>query len=338
MKIIHIANFHLNKFGSTFYYTDRKISNGFIRSGHYVYDFSYRDEARNASLLKRKKMGAKKMNKRIIELCYNINPDFIMFGKAEMVNIETLRTIKQSFPKIKTALWHVDAIYYDKEIKHITNQLEFLDAVFITTGGKNLDIIRNQYPQKTFFFPNPVDSSIDYHKNFLYEKFKYDVVFCGRDRNRIERRKYFKEISTIANKKLNFSFNGVLDKPIKTGNNYLKTLSQAPMGLNISDRFDIEYYSSDRVAQLTGNGLCTFSPYVPHFEKLYNEKEMVYYKNTNELIEKLIFYKENPQERKKIAQAGWQRAQQDYNSTRIAQYLIDATFQKPLLSYHWATY
>ena len=69
MKIIHVANFHHNKLGTAYYYADRKISNGFIRSGHYVYDFSYRDEARNCSLLKRKKMGTKKMNQQLIELC-----------------------------------------------------------------------------------------------------------------------------------------------------------------------------------------------------------------------------------------------------------------------------
>ena len=122
------------------------------------------------------------------------------------------------------------------------------------------------------------------------------------------------------------------------GHSYLNILSNAPMGLNISDRFDIEYYSSDRIAQLTGNGLCTFSPNVPHFDKLYSEEEVVYFNQIGELIEKLNYYKNNPLEREKIAKAGWQRAHKDYSSSRIAQYFIDTTFNNSLSPYHWAEY
>ena len=123
-----------------------------------------------------------------------------MFGKAEMINTETLKKIRQNCTETKIALWHVDAIYYHKEIEHITDQLQYLDKLFITSGGKNLDAIRKKFPKKVFFFPNPVDNSIDYHQNFLHNKFNYDVVFCGRDHNRPERRQYFQDILNKAKK------------------------------------------------------------------------------------------------------------------------------------------
>ena len=37
--------------------------------------------------------------------------------------------------------------------------------------------------------------------------------------------------------------------------NFIKTISKAKMGLNLSQGKPIKYYSSDRITQLIGNGL-----------------------------------------------------------------------------------
>ena len=51
-----------------------------------------------------------------------------------------------------------------------------------------------------------------------------------------------------------FGMNGV--QPI-WGENFLKTLSNYKMGLNLSRGKPIKYYSRDRIVQLIGNGLLT---------------------------------------------------------------------------------
>ena len=56
LKIVHCANFSESKLGQVFYSIDRKITNGLIRNGHFVYDFSYREVAKNSTFLKRKKL------------------------------------------------------------------------------------------------------------------------------------------------------------------------------------------------------------------------------------------------------------------------------------------
>ena len=38
---------------------------------------------------------------------------------------------------------------------------------------------------------------------------------------------------------------------------YFKTISNSKMGLNLSRGSPIKYYSSDRITQITGNGLVT---------------------------------------------------------------------------------
>ena len=42
------------------------------------------------------------------------------------------------------------------------------------------------------------------------------------------------------------------------GDNFLKKISNSKMGLNLSRGIPVKYYSSDRLAQLIGNGLLTF--------------------------------------------------------------------------------
>ncbi len=59
------------------------------------------------------------------------------------------------------------------------------------------------------------------------------------------------------------------------------------MGLNYSRRNDVTLYSSDRIVQLTGNGLLTFSPRIPGFEKLYTEQEVVYFDDQFDLAKKI---------------------------------------------------
>ena len=42
------------------------------------------------------------------------------------------------------------------------------------------------------------------------------------------------------------------------GKNFIAALSKSKMGLNLSRGKPVKYYSSDRIAQLMGNGLFTF--------------------------------------------------------------------------------
>ena len=63
-----------------YYSGNHKISNGLIRNGHNVYDFSYRDIARKEALLKIKSLGITKMNQRLIETVSAVQPDLLLLG------------------------------------------------------------------------------------------------------------------------------------------------------------------------------------------------------------------------------------------------------------------
>ena len=109
------------------------------------------------------------------------------------------------------------------------------------------------------------------------------------------------------------------------------------MGLNYSRRNDVTLYSSDRIVQLTGNGLLTFSPRIPSFEKLYTEQEVVYFDDQFDLAGKIQFYAAHPEDAKRIAEAGWNKTRASFNGKRITQFMVEVTFDQPLSeAYEWA--
>ena len=101
MRILHIANFSIFKNDAVFYSTDKKISNGLIRNGHLVSDFSYRDISKINRVLGLKKIGINKMIKSLIISIDNLQPELILLGHSELINGEVLSFIREKYPKIK---------------------------------------------------------------------------------------------------------------------------------------------------------------------------------------------------------------------------------------------
>ena len=58
--------------------------------------------------------------------------------------------------------------------------------------------------------------------------------------------------------------------------------------LNLSRGSPIKYYSSDRITQITGNGLVTLIDEKTGYRDFFNNNEMVFYKNISDLSEKIL--------------------------------------------------
>ena len=324
MKILHIASFRLFEGGDRHYSMERKISNGFIRNGHTVYDYPYRNMAKYNNPFHTKRFGTKKMNTHLLKIMNNLKPDLIVLGHAELVSYETIIAMKEIVPHVKIIFWFVDAIYDRYRIKHLLEIQVLLDAVFITSDPKVIP----EFDQKKFhYLPNMVDESIEIHKNFEKDVFQYDFAFCAASKKSPDR----DEISRLLAKKLkelNFKFCGSLGYEGIFGDSYISLLGNTKMGLNYSKRNDISLYSSDRIAQLTGNGILTFSPRIPHFESIYSNNEIVYYDDPEDLVRKIFYYHTHDNERKSIAENGYLKSHNLYNSTKITQWMIDMVFAK----------
>tara|TARA_B100000941_G_C28016903_1_gene308110 strand:- start:183 stop:512 length:330 start_codon:yes stop_codon:yes gene_type:complete len=98
------------------------------------------------------------------------------------------------------------------------------------------------------------------------------------------------------------------------------------MGLNLSRGEPIKYYSSDRIAQLFGNGLLTFLDEKTKLNEIFKSNEAIFYKNINDLSEKILKYKKDHKIRRNIARNGKKKYMKYLNSNIVSQYIIDKTF------------
>ena len=122
----------------------------------------------------------------------------------------------------------------------------------------------------------------------------------------------------------------------KWGCNFMRVISNSKMGLNLSRGEPIKYYSSDRIAQLFGNGLLTFLDKKTKLNELFNSNEAIFYNDINDLAEKILKYKKDNKKRKNIAKNGKKKYMKYFNSNIISQYIIDKTFDlKSKNTYIW---
>jgi hypothetical protein len=318
LKIVHCANFSESKNGAVFYAIDRKISNGLIRNGHFVYDFSYREIAKSLAFFKSKKFGAKKMNQALIKVIDNIKPDLLLLGHSEIVFNDTLDEIKRIYPNMKVAMWWVDPF---DNIGHIHHRIKYLDAFFATTDPLYFGKL---FKTKTSFFyiPNLCDNSIETKKSFENKDHKYDLIFIGRDDE--NRREFIQQLNGLKN--INYKHFGASRDTLVLGNDFLELLYQSKMAVNYSRFNDISLYSSDRVVQLAGQGVLVFTPRIPNFETLFTEEEVVYFDDFNDLEQKVSYYLKHENERVKIARAGHKKAHEIFNETVVTHHMLEKIY------------
>lgn len=336
MKVLHIANFGYRKSGATYYNTDRKISAGLIQNGHFVYDFSFRDMAKLNTIFKTKKLGASWANKEVLKLVDNIRPELVLIGHSDLLTAQTLQSIKHLYPSTKIAFWYVDRINDPHRIQYIKDFSRYLDAVFCTTAGELLMQFKQSH-NAVAYMPNICSASIEVLRNYEKTQFDIDLLFCGIVYKEPVREQFLQNAQQLLNRQqINFQIVGSFGKPAIYGAGYYELLSRSQMGLSYSRSNDMPLYASDRIAQLTGNGLLTFSPKITDFQKLYSNDEIVYFENLADLVEKVVFYKNNPTKSQKIAQAGYQKTHQHYNAQRVTKFMLELIWRNNFSEhYEW---
>ena len=338
MKILHVANFSwfIAKGKRTdsvacYYATDRKISNGLIRNGHCVWDFSYRDIARHLSpFSKIAKWGAKPMNNALILQAQAFEPDLILLGHAELVAPQTLAALRQSLPNTKIAQWWVDW-FLPYSVLHLQKKQSYLDAFFATTAPEYYTpLLQSSVP--SHYLPNIVDSSVETERAFAATDYQYDVFFAGTDAP--TRSALLDSVSGMPN--VHTGFFGFGGRPLVNGASLATTIACAKIGLNLSRTDAIPLYSSDRLAQLIGNGCAVIMPQIPHMQTLFNEHEVAYFSAEKDLSPLIMELLNDDERRQAIAHAGWQRAHASYNEKRVCKFIVEAvtgkSFSEP---YEW---
>ena len=99
------------------------------------------------------------------------------------------------------------------------------------------------------------------------------------------------------------------------------------MGINLSRGKPIKYYSSDRIVQLVGNGLLTFIDKNTFLSDFFSSKELVFYKDMDDLSYKLNKYKKDKKNGKRIAKLGKRKYLKYFNSDLVSEFILSKTLQ-----------
>ena len=341
LKILHVTNFNERHNGRLFYNTGKRLNNGFIRLNHSVLEFSDRDIVsyyRRVNDLD----GSKKLNKKFIEVISNYLPDLIVFGHADLISRETIKFIKKLFPNIRLCQWFLDRMdsKWKINLKRFKHKYDLMDANFCTSDPKNIKIEKNR---PTYYLPNPVDESFEKLKNYENEYLENDVFFAMSHgvhrgvlkKGKFDEREIFIEKLRKLTPNIKYDLYGMNNRQPVWADNFINKISKSKMGINLSQGNAVKYYSSDRFAQLIGNGLLVFVDSKTKLNNFLNNNEIVTYKSINDLAKKIIKYNKNDKLRKKIAKKGREKYHKYFNSKTVAEYIINKTYSINNKKFYW---
>jgi glycosyltransferase involved in cell wall biosynthesis len=336
LRVLHVTNFNERHDGRLFFNTGRRINNGFIRQGNSVLEFSDRDIQKNYKSYS-DLSGSKSLNEKLRKTCYNFKPDLIVLGHADLVSPDMLGQLKDEYPFLKIAQWFLDPLNkngpdFNKNKMRILDKSQFIDSNFITTSPDVLNFLPNKV--NNFFIPNPTDPSIEILNNFK-KNCSNDVFFAlshgvhrGSLKYRVsdDREQFINKLIKIS-KDVKYDVFGLDNVQPIWADQYLKTISNSKMGLNLSRGSPIKYYSSDRITQITGNGLVTLIDEKTGYRDFFTEKEMVFYSNIYDLSEKISKISRDEKLRKSIGKKGKDKYTKYFNSNLVADFIINKTFE-----------
>ena len=330
-KILHITNLNEKHNGRLFYNTGRRINNGLIKLNHKVLTLSDRDLLTNYRKIT-DITGSKKLNYTFLETIRNFKPNLVLLGHADMIKYDTIKLIKKEFPKIKFAQWFLDRMdsKWTNNKKRFLDKIKLMDYSFCTTSPDVLNL--DKY--KVSFIPNPVDASIDDMMAYKNKNPEYDLFFAmshGVHRGVLKKGKYDKREDLInylikKNPHLRFNIFGMKNSQPIWGDEFRKNLFNSKIALNLSQGPALKYYSSDRIAQLIGNGIATLIDKNTKLDKFFSNDEAIFYNSKEDLSRKLNFMVKNNSLRIKLAQKGRSAYHKKYNSKIVADYIICKTF------------
>ena len=110
------------------------------------------------------------------------------------------------------------------------------------------------------------------------------------------------------------------------GDDFKNNLYNSKIALNLSQGKPLKYYSSDRIAQLMGNGIATLIDKKTQLDDLFSSNSAIFYNSLDDLNIKLNKLIKNDALRNKIAKKGKINYHKNFNSTQVADFIVCKTF------------
>ena len=337
-KILHISNFNEKNNHRLFNISiASKLSNGLIRNNCDVINFSYRNYLSGKIF--------KNIDKDILDISSNYRPDLILLGHNNILDKKTLEIFKSKSQKI--ALWYEDhVVNYGPNWKQNLNLIEknhdLIDKYFITTHPS---AIKSKIKSKKIsYLPIPVDKNIENLNIFknknrykdLFFALSHGVNFGGLRAKSFDEREIFLQKLLSRGKNIKFHLLGINNDKPKWNYDFFNEIKICKMALNLSRGKPLKYATSNRIASYIGNGILTFINNKIKFQELFNENEIVFYKDENDLIDKIYDLKDDINKINKISENGKKKYFKLFENIIVSDYLISKIFETtPKYKYGW---
>ncbi len=335
LKILHISTFDERSDHRLFNISiANKLSKGFIRNEHDVINFSYRNYLSKNLVTKNNSH----INEKIINIADNYRPNLIILGHNNILEYETIYEIKSKYNS-KIILWYEDALGFRGEgpnwknnLNLIENNNELIDQYYLTTHPDEIDTKINK--KKLNYLPIPVDPNIENLKIYEYKNRYKDLFFAlshGVNFGKLkkgksdEREIFINQLMKIF-PNVKYNILGVSNEPPKWNYNFYKELIKCKMSLNLSRGKPLKFTSSNRIAALIGNGIFTFIDEKTKFKHFFNENEVGFYKNLNDLGHKIEYMLSNPKKINEYGKNGKSKYFKLFNNKIITKNIIENTF------------
>jgi hypothetical protein len=345
MRILHAGNFGSRAKGAFLHSVAAKISRGLIRAGHHVVDFSDRDVARAATPFRARKLGVIGANRALTRLAHDMRPDLLVLGHADTIRANTIASLRASMPALRVLQWNVDPVFEPGNLDRLRGKLHVVDATLVSSAGTALEPLRRP-GMHLGFLPNPVDFSVENGQSHTRLDLPFDLFFaCGHPSRplrhvcgRVVDMEALLKMLMGAIPRLRLRVAGLSGQPHVFGHAYQAALAETAIGLNVSRRNDVPLYSSDRLAQMAGNGLAILMDRASFYGSLFSDNEMAFFASLDELASQTRRLVAEPALRCAMAAAGRHRYHALFNETSIARYLVEvATGTHDPKNYAWPT-
>lgn len=277
------------------------------------------------------------INKKMIEYCKENKPDIVFLYACRIIEEKTIKELKKIcgyvaiynnddpfssfYPKYFWRCWRRSIKYSDIVYVYRDNNID--DC--IKYGGRNVKKLRSYYNEERIYYIPDEENTIDCCVP--------DVLFLGHYESD-ERAEYIKY---LADNGIGIGIPNIMewrgfekDNPnvIKLENThtvYNQLINKAKICLVFLSKINNDTYTR-RCFEIPAVKTLMMSVYTDDIASLFeSDKEIVFFRNKEELLNKIKYYLSNPNELLQISEAGFERVMRDGHSSidRVKEILVD---------------
>lgn len=337
MRVLQVDNMQIRRYGRVRVSPERTVFNGLIRANYKAEVFSDRDIARFDAPLNIKPLGKWAANRRLIEMCDNFRPDVILVGHADIITNHTLSRIRDMLPTVRIGLRNVDPLFDDANVAAIKNRMGVVDGIFVTTSGEPLKEFLSP-ANFVAYIPNATDAAVEDQDNSKKDQFDWDLIFCGVGNPTDTRYTLVKDLhEALEGADIRFGSFGMHGFPSVWGRGYEDLLEASKMGLSLNRFEGWPLYSSDRIAQLMGNGILAFVSAESGLQKFFEDDMLAFFTDKDDLATKVLAFNADDAWRKAVAAKGRAFYREHFSAERIGKFMVETLMEESYShDYIWA--